>query len=794
MKRKRENIIFSTTRQWNPGDEVILAGIRNIFDSLSISYNPFIFNRNPDLRSGFDEIDAANGRERGLIGAPIDFFDNSIKPMTECKFAQWAIFAGTPEWCSPRTYDLYARILRDKIPVMILGVGGGFHPFANEVREVVAKAKTLVVRDAGTFKALTEAGYSPQQYPCPSLLSAPADDERAIDAVTKIGLIYQASRKDSVFGTTLDERNYAYQCEVYKQLIDKLRRKYEIAIVCHYIDEVPLAMRAFPNYEISYSFESRDYHSIYKQFDLVIGPRVHGIGAAASLGVPGVAIAHDARGGTCAGFLADIVDVGTNYNTVLGVIENAIRDISARNKRLLAHKAKTSAAYRKLVHSARASSAVAYDARLPTRKASGPLPTFTILERLDRTDAALAETQSLATSRAKEIEAVSERLSRTDSALGQAQNLAHARAGEIASLSERLVRTDVALAKAQSLAIQRAEEIGSLTEGLERTDASLGQAQSLAHARAGEIASLSGRLDDTDAALAEAQTLAIERAREIENLAGRLADTDAALGKAQTLAIERAVEIKSLSGRLDDTDAALAEAQTLAIERAREIENLAGRLADTDAALGKAQTLAIERAVEIKSLSGRLYDTDAALAEAQTLAIERAREIESLAGRLADTDAALAEAQALAVERAVEIESLSQRLAGTDAALAETQTLAVERAGEIENLAGRLTRTDAALAETQTLAVERAGEIESLAGRLTRTDAALAETQVLASERSKEVHRISATLEEISAAFSAAKCEVTALQAEIQAVYASLLWRSTRGVRAAVRLLLRERK
>lgn len=43
-----KNIMFSSTRQWNCGDEFILFGVMNIFDRLlgKDSYNPILYNRN----------------------------------------------------------------------------------------------------------------------------------------------------------------------------------------------------------------------------------------------------------------------------------------------------------------------------------------------------------------------------------------------------------------------------------------------------------------------------------------------------------------------------------------------------------------------------------------------------------------------------------------------------------------------------------------------------------------------------------------------------------------------------
>ena len=117
----------------------------------------------------------------------------------------------------------------------------------------------------------------------------------------------------------------------------------------------------------------------------------------------------------------------------------------------------------------------------------------TVVGRLNRTEAALTRTQSLAVARAKEILALSDRLNRTDLALAEAQTLAVKRAKEILALSERLNRTHEALAETQTLAVERAKEIAALSDRLNRTHEALAETQTLAVRRAEEIAALSER-------------------------------------------------------------------------------------------------------------------------------------------------------------------------------------------------------------------------------------------------------------------------------------------------------------
>ena len=482
----RKNYVFSNTRQWNPGDEIILLGIQNILNELrDPPFNPIIFNRNPDLRSGFDGAELVEGSD--------SFFDNSLKPDTDCSIVDWAIFAGTPEWCNVRNHDLYANIRKNNIPVMILGVGGGFNLYKESFREIIGKAKAFTVRDADTLSAVAAQGFHARQLPCPALLSALKEKEKKITDVKNIGLIFQISQNQSPFWASLSQEAYDYEIEIYNKIINRYDKEFKLSVICHYIDEVAPATRIFPDNEIFYSYNSSDYHDIYYNFDFVIGPRVHGIGTAASMGIPGVAIAHDARGKTSAGFLADIIDIGADSDIVFKAIDAGVKDVMRRNNALFSHKAATLKAYLNIVSAALEDPCVRYDGREDQRAdKTARSSTYHLSERLDRTDAALTAAQRLAIERFHEAEALRHRLDRTDAALAEAQNLAVERAGEIERLRDRLGQSDSALAEAQRLAILRLAEIGRLEE---KADSSLLQA-GLARQQANQLQEEADRLQE----------------------------------------------------------------------------------------------------------------------------------------------------------------------------------------------------------------------------------------------------------------------------------------------------------
>jgi polysaccharide pyruvyl transferase WcaK-like protein len=120
-------------------------------------------------------------------------------------------------------------------------------------------------------------------------------------------------------------------------------------LVCHYIDEVPEAQKEFPNSTIHYHYDAKEYFALYKSFDLVVGHRVHGIGLAASSGIPGILISHDLRGDTGIGFKAAIFSVDSSVKDILDEIEKLKNSATEKNQALIDHKRKTFDEYISLV-------------------------------------------------------------------------------------------------------------------------------------------------------------------------------------------------------------------------------------------------------------------------------------------------------------------------------------------------------------------------------------------------------------------------------------------------------------
>lgn len=356
------NVLFSTTRQWNPGDEFILFGIRRIFDEIGITYNTFIFNRNPEINppmTAFNALKKVDGRVKGeqywksflRIGSA----DNSFKPGMDGRFIDLAVFAGTPSWCSRENLPMYEVIRDASLPTCYLGIGGfsarvtGKLIFPKKIQETLNRTLILTVRDRKALDLLEE--YSPKYLPCPALLSSP--DEKIIKKVNAIGLIYSTWRTHK--SHCISQEAHQKMVRLYHTIHSLYGNKYRIAFVCHYIDEVPDIYATFgKNAEVYYSYDARDYLDIYRQFDIVIGARVHGIGISASLGIPGLHLGHDGRAGTVEGFRARNIDIEEWGDTkrLIAAIDALITTAPQQNAVLRDHKYHTMKTYCELLRSA----------------------------------------------------------------------------------------------------------------------------------------------------------------------------------------------------------------------------------------------------------------------------------------------------------------------------------------------------------------------------------------------------------------------------------------------------------
>lgn len=336
------NIIYSATRQWNPGDEFILMGVERLINEVLGAHNGILYNRNPQIRPDFTAIKKKKISRfflKSLYQKLIDnkgFLDNSFKPNGLGENVDYVIFAGSPEWYGSRLAELYSIILQNNIPTIFLGLGIAdkidLAKFTSDEKKVLEKAKFISCRDEYCTQALED--FDSRFLPCPALFSSP--HEKFISKVKKIGLIYGTDK--AVAANNISIETDAYMKKIYAQLLEQYSGQYEFEFIAHYIDEVDQFYKDYPNGKLRYSYKSDVYVDIFKDYDLVIGHRVHGIGLCASIGIPGIMIAHDRRADTVKGFLAKMIPLGTSYDDFNIVFQETINNITQKNTDLLEYK------------------------------------------------------------------------------------------------------------------------------------------------------------------------------------------------------------------------------------------------------------------------------------------------------------------------------------------------------------------------------------------------------------------------------------------------------------------------
>lgn len=351
----RKHVVYSATRQWNPGDEFILRGARRVVEAKIGPANAILYNRNPDVRPDSFELALRGDKNvmRGLYGDTeaflrYGFHDNSVKPDGDFSFVDLAVVAGSPEWTTRRCYNFFEHVVKNATPVVILGVGSLEASPPPFVREVAKKARFFSVRSEELLVDRDWARDAGAVYlPCPALLSADEKNERKIDAVRRIALVYSAPERDSIRANSVANEVADAILALYRRLLARRSERVEFFGVCHYVDELPGATRFFNEFGVPvfYAYDSADYEEIYGRADLTVSARVHACGLSASLGVPGVFFGTDARAGTCRGFLSEFVDYRVDYQDFERKIDQISEEIAARNAELIRHKRRTFDAY-----------------------------------------------------------------------------------------------------------------------------------------------------------------------------------------------------------------------------------------------------------------------------------------------------------------------------------------------------------------------------------------------------------------------------------------------------------------
>lgn len=280
----RRSIVYSSTVTWNPGDEIILHGLRNI---INIDHNPIIYNRGPSNQGGQTRAQTYQHE----IGR--DFVDHFI-------------FAGTPEW-TMASRSLYRDIQVTGKNFSFIGVGHpvpqcgikelarifSVSPTIDEInKHIFSKATVKITRDSLAQRDLYDSNLicCPAFFCCPEINITPKNQKK------RIAVCWQGNA-DRCCGVK-DTRK--------TELLTEFARRNNAETVCHsYLDYLKASTHGLdPFYSSSY----QDFFDFYREFDLVVSLRVHGSGVASSFGVPSITIGHDRRAETVKHFGSEVLE------------------------------------------------------------------------------------------------------------------------------------------------------------------------------------------------------------------------------------------------------------------------------------------------------------------------------------------------------------------------------------------------------------------------------------------------------------------------------------------------------
>jgi len=299
------SVLFVSTFGWNPGDNFIQLGVQRLLSSLGITpRSSLIYNKSPQVTSPWRSVQWWRA-DRGagpwsLLHGLLDttHFDNSWKSSHSVELVDAIVFSGSPGWFGPRVKGLYGQLRNFDGEILFLGIGTPNRPVSLSRPEQDALRRGLVVtRESQLADTLmADYGLEATPLPCPALFAAP-EPCPSTDEGGKLGFVFSTNR--SVRNQAIS--NHAY--EIQSELLTRLAERFDVEVVCHYVDDWVDAKRRFGDrLSIAYDFDPHGLIDRFRDFNYVVSTRVHGCGVSSSLGIPNALIGHDRRAGTVEGF------------------------------------------------------------------------------------------------------------------------------------------------------------------------------------------------------------------------------------------------------------------------------------------------------------------------------------------------------------------------------------------------------------------------------------------------------------------------------------------------------------
>src|SRR5579863_2435582 len=110
----RLNLLVSTTRLWNPGDDFISYGVRRLIESVpGNEINFHLWNRNPDRAK---DLTTDWGFRDGMM--------SNVATITSLSLMDAIVLAGTPHWAGGMLQPIYEHLLANpQKPCFAIGLG-----------------------------------------------------------------------------------------------------------------------------------------------------------------------------------------------------------------------------------------------------------------------------------------------------------------------------------------------------------------------------------------------------------------------------------------------------------------------------------------------------------------------------------------------------------------------------------------------------------------------------------------------------------------------------------------------
>lgn len=268
MKSRPLHILVSTTRQWNPGDEFIDLGVRNILSPfLSNNDSWHLWNRNPDL--SINSNHDWHFRQNINSNCVTELFKDMVDIV---------VFSGSPEWLGPRCEPIYDFIDRfPHIPLLLIGVGSAspLYDVLQVQKRVLSRDNTIIITRSRELALQVNhiLGFHKATWlPCPATLCSKTlrkpPIKSKIAAILQIPTGPQAIPEDHFLDIQQAITNTSH----------------DIEILAFHEFECDFLSHKFPTRIIRYAESPNNYISWYKQYSAVISTRLHGAISAMSSG------------------------------------------------------------------------------------------------------------------------------------------------------------------------------------------------------------------------------------------------------------------------------------------------------------------------------------------------------------------------------------------------------------------------------------------------------------------------------------------------------------------------------